>query len=72
MLVTSSALEALLYFYAAGALIAYMMSDHRVISDELYAAGSLGSVDGEKRPPLLRERRGTSARVLADRRCTNT
>ena len=40
LLVASSALEALLYFYAAGALIAYMMSDHRVTSDELYAAGA--------------------------------
>ena len=35
----SSLLEALLYFYAAGSLIAYMMSDHRVTSDELFAAG---------------------------------
>jgi hypothetical protein len=40
LLVASSALEALLYFYAAGALIAYMMSDHQVTSDELYAAGA--------------------------------
>jgi len=40
LLVASSALEALLYFYAAGALIGYMMSDHRVTSDELYAAGA--------------------------------
>ncbi|GAA5082023.1 ion channel [Lysobacter panacisoli] len=40
LLVTSSALEALLYFYAAGSLIAYMMSDHRVTTDELYAAGA--------------------------------
>ena len=40
LLVASSALEALLYFYAAGALIAYMMSDHRVTPDELFAAGA--------------------------------
>lgn len=40
LLVASSVLEALLYFYAAGALIAYMMSDHRVTTDELYAAGA--------------------------------
>jgi Ion channel len=40
LLVASSALEALLYFYAAGALIRYMMGDHRVTSDELYAAGA--------------------------------
>jgi len=36
----SSALEALLYFYAAGALIAYMLADHRVTRDELYAVGA--------------------------------
>ena len=40
LLIASSALEALLYFYAAGALIAYMMSDHRVTPDELFAAGA--------------------------------
>lgn len=40
MLVWSSLLEAMLYFYAAGSLIAYMMSDHRVTSDELFAAGA--------------------------------
>ena len=40
LLIASSALEALVYFYAAGALIAYMMSDHRVTADELFAAGA--------------------------------
>jgi hypothetical protein len=40
MLVWSSLLEALLYFYAAGSLIAYMLSDHRVTSDEFFAAGA--------------------------------
>ncbi len=40
MVIASSALEAFLYFYAAAALIAYMMSDHRVTTDELYAAGA--------------------------------
>ncbi len=40
LLVASSALEALLYFYAAGALIAYMMSDHKVTADELFAAAA--------------------------------
>jgi hypothetical protein len=40
LLTWSSLLEALLYFYAAGSLIAYMMSDHRVTSDELFAAGA--------------------------------
>src|SRR3954454_2722126 len=36
----SSALEALLYFYAAGALIAYMLRDHRISRDELFAVGA--------------------------------
>lgn len=36
----SSALEAVLYFYAAGALIAYMLADHDITRDELYAVGA--------------------------------
>jgi hypothetical protein len=36
----SSGLEAVLYFYAAGALIAYMLRDHRVTRDELFAVGA--------------------------------
>ena len=36
----SSALEAVLYFYAAGALIAYMLADHEITRDELYAVGA--------------------------------
>jgi ion channel len=36
----SSALEALLYFYAAGALIMYMLRDHEVSRDELFAVGA--------------------------------
>jgi ion channel len=36
----SSALEALLYFYAAGALIAYMLADQEVTRDELFAIGA--------------------------------
>jgi hypothetical protein len=36
----SSAIEALLYFYAAGALIVYMLADHRVTRDELFAVGA--------------------------------
>jgi hypothetical protein len=36
----SSALEALLYFYAAGTLIAYMLADHEVTRDELFAVGA--------------------------------
>lgn len=33
-------LESLLYFYTAGSLIAYMLQDHEVTRDELYAAGA--------------------------------
>lgn len=40
ILVWSSLVEAALYFYAAGSLIAYMMEDHRVTTDELFAAGA--------------------------------
>lgn len=41
VLLTWSALfESALYFYAAGSLIAYMMHDHRVTSDEYFAAGA--------------------------------
>ena len=36
----SSALEAVLYFYAAGALLAYMLADHEVTRDELFAVGA--------------------------------
>jgi hypothetical protein len=36
----SSALEAALYFYAASALIAYMVADHKVTKDELFAVGA--------------------------------
>jgi hypothetical protein len=36
----SSALEAPLYLYAAGALIAYMLGDHEVTRDELFAIGA--------------------------------
>ena len=36
----SALLEALLYFYAAGSLIIYMMGDTRVTTDELFAAGA--------------------------------
>ncbi len=40
LLVVSSALEALLYLYAAASLTAYMLGDHRVTTDELFAAGA--------------------------------
>jgi Ion channel len=36
----SSALEAVLYFYAAGAMIAYMLGDHEITRDELFAVGA--------------------------------
>ncbi len=40
LLVVSSALEALFYFYAAGSLISYMLEDRRATTDELFAAGA--------------------------------
>ena len=36
----SSGIEAVLYFYAAGALIVYMLADHEVTRDELFAVGA--------------------------------
>lgn len=36
----SSLVESVLYFYATGSLIAYMMQDDRVTTDELFAAGA--------------------------------
>jgi Ion channel len=36
----SSALEAVLYLYAAGALISYMLADHVITRDELFAVGA--------------------------------
>jgi Ion channel len=36
----SSAFEAPLYFYAAYALIAYMLADHEITRDELFAVGA--------------------------------
>jgi Ion channel len=36
----SSALEAILYFYAARALIAYILADHEISRDELFAVGA--------------------------------
>jgi hypothetical protein len=40
LLPLSATLEAMLYFYAAGSLIAYMLHDHEVSADELFAAGA--------------------------------
>ena len=39
-IVASSVLESALYFYAAGGLIRYMLGDHRVSADELFAAAA--------------------------------
>jgi hypothetical protein len=36
----SSAFEAVLYFYAAGGLLAYMLADHEITRDELFAVGA--------------------------------
>ena len=36
----SSALEAVLYLYAAAALIRYMLADHEITRDELFAVGA--------------------------------
>jgi len=36
----SSAFEAVLYFYAAGALMSYMLEDHEITRDELWAIGA--------------------------------
>jgi hypothetical protein len=40
LIAISSLLEAILYFYTAGSLIAYMLEDTRVITDELFAVGA--------------------------------
>jgi hypothetical protein len=36
----SSAFEAILYFYAAAGLLAYMLADHEITRDELFAVGA--------------------------------
>ena len=40
LLPIAALLEAALYFYAAGGLIAYMLRDHKVTRDELFAAAA--------------------------------
>ncbi len=40
LLMVSSLFESALYFYVAGSLIAYMLHDHEVTTDELFAAGA--------------------------------
>jgi hypothetical protein len=40
LMAASQALESLLYFYTAASLTAYMLADHEVTPDELYAAGA--------------------------------
>ena len=38
--VLSALFESVLYFYVAGSLISYMLHDHEVSADELFAAGA--------------------------------
>ncbi len=40
LLIGASLLEAMLYFYGAVSMVAYMMEDYRVTTDELFAAGA--------------------------------
>ena len=40
LLMVAHLLEGALYFYTAASLTAYMLQDHRVTSDELFAAGA--------------------------------
>jgi hypothetical protein len=40
LMVWANLLEGLLYFYTAGSLIAYMLSDNQVTTDELFAIGA--------------------------------
>lgn len=40
LIAVSSMCEAALYFNAAASLISYMLHDHRVATDELFAAGA--------------------------------
>jgi hypothetical protein len=40
LVVWSAILESMLYFYAASSLIRYMLSDHTVTTDELYASAA--------------------------------
>lgn len=40
LMIAAAALEAAFYFYAAGSLIAYMLQDWVVMTDELFAAGA--------------------------------
>lgn len=58
LLVFSSVFESGLYSYAAGGLIIYMLRDHKVTGDELFAAGATftqlawGQLDGIAVPEL--------------------
>ncbi len=42
----SSAFEAVIYFYAAGAMLAYMLEDQEVTRDELFAIGATFTLAG--------------------------
>ena len=57
-----SAFEAVLYFYAAGALIAYMLADHVITRDELFAVGAtFTSSPGRSPTPTPSARRSSPA-----------
>ena len=62
----SSGFEAVLYFYAAGALIAYMLADHEITRDELFAVGATFT-SSHGRSPTLHRRPGDRARELHGR-----
>ncbi len=40
LIASSSLFQSILYFYAAGSLVVYMLGDSRVTTDELFAAGA--------------------------------
>ena len=69
----SSALEAVLYFYAAGALIVYMLADHEITRDELFAVGATFTLAAWDSPTPTRWcRRSSRARSSPPRSPTPT
>ena len=68
LLVASALLEACLYFYAAGGLIVYMLRDHHVSNDELFAAGACRISVGPNAMLAAMTRLKQAARVLAEGR----
>ena len=53
--------ESVLYFYAAGAMLLYMLDDEHVTRDELYAIGAVFTLDEAGRP----QRRAAQSRRLS-------